>query len=139
MKKYIELKPGDRVVAGQDEFRFRNGSEWSEWKKCRDSPTLEPAHFGANEWQYRRQVPHTGRVQFLMEMSILATVIVDCDGKTQDEIEEEAAELATAKIFASPKDYVISENIMLSNSRVDDDELQPEQPASLATTNPIIQ
>ncbi len=89
--------------------------------------------------QYRRQVPHTGRVQFLMEMSILATVIVDCDGKTQDEIEEEAAELATAKIFASPKDYVISENIMLSNSRVDDDELQPEQPASLATTNPIIQ
>ena len=123
MKKYIELKSGDRVVAGQDEFRFRSGSEWSEWKKCRNSPTLEPAHFGNDEWQYRRQVPFTGKTAFLVNYSPIIRVEVDCDGLSEEEIYERVAQAAQEKFFATASEYreFFHENIDWENTKVDEE------------------
>lgn len=50
---------------------------------------------------------------FLVEISPMTRVVVDIDGKTNDEIVELATEEAIKKILANPSQYIIQDNFSL--------------------------
>jgi hypothetical protein len=117
MKKYQYLAAGERLQKGDEMFRL------TEWVAA-DEPGYTVT--STEDGFYRRPVPHTGRVQFLMHMSVLVPVVVDCYGKTQEEVEVEAGCAAVTKILARPTDHIHLENIDWEGSEVD--EIQPETP-----------
>lgn len=119
MKKYIYLKEGEIIQEG-DEQKGLHG-----WM------TLDGDYFGTKvryseqqEMHFRRPIPHTGDVQFLMCVSILVPVIVNCDGREQESIEAEAGELAYQKVLDDPRKYISYENIDWRDCKVD--EVQPK-------------
>jgi hypothetical protein len=119
MKKYIELKAGD-TLAINDERASNNGYEAIE----AEAVGTAVDRFHEQYKIFRRPIPHAGDVQFLMQISILVPVIVNCDGREQESIEAEAGELAYQKVLDDPRKYVSYENVDWANCKVD--ELQPE-------------
>ena len=119
MKKYIELKAGD-ILTSNDERVSNKGYEIIE----DEAVGTVVDRFHEQYKIFRRPVQHTGDVQFLMAISILVPVMVNCDGLSQDEIENWAAEMACRKILADLGGYVMQENIDWANCKVD--EIQPE-------------
>ena len=122
MKKYKFLGAGDVVTKGDEYHSDR-------WKEV-DENNLNLMGYTVDEEDeesdsFRRPIPFTGKTQFLMCISSLVTVIVDCGGKTQEEIEDEASALACQKILTDPESYIHLDNVHWEESRVDDDELQP--------------
>ena len=121
MKKYIYLKEGEIITPDVElhdpEGRFWEGNDYT------NTPV-------AKNWvgYFRRPIPHTGNVQFLMCMSPLVTVIVNCDGKTQEEIEQEAGRILVEKILANLSDYIHFENIDWAKCEVDEIQPEPKNP-----------
>lgn len=120
MKKYIKLSAGDRVMKGDEFLHSSDGS--GEWKDM----SHEEGYIvtSRDEGYVRRPVPHAGDVQFLMAVSILVPVIVNCDGREQESIEAEAGELAYQKVLDDPRKYINYESIDWAACKVD--EIQPE-------------
>lgn len=112
MKKYRMLEVGEEIQAG-DEIEIYG--EWHVAAGAIGGKIDEDLLAGS----VRRLIPHAGETQFLMHVSILTTVVFDCDGLTQEEIEEKAGELAVEKINAFPKDYIIFENVDFEDSEMD--------------------
>ena len=113
MKKYIEIQKHEELVDG-DECRYVYSEEWR--------PNVHRSQMVG--FEYRRLVPHTGDVQFLMCVSILVPVIVNCDGLAQDEIEMITGDAVIRKIKGDVDSYICHENIDWPACKVD--ELRPE-------------
>ena len=121
MKKYRLLKAGEAIQAGDEDF-------FGKWSPIgSDDNLIEQEVDESNEGLLRRPVPHTGRVQFLMEMSIVVAVTVDCDGMEQEDIEDEAGRLAVDKILSEPSQYIHMENIDWDRCKMDN-EARPNEP-----------
>lgn len=119
MKKYRLLENGEKATAG-DEIKGLG----DRWLKMHESHTGEdPYVVNSLSSPVRREVLHTGDVQFLMCVSILVPVIVNCDGREQESIEAEAGELAYQKVLDDPRKYISYENVDWANCKVD--EMQP--------------
>lgn len=123
MKKYIYLKEGEIIQEG-DEQKGLHG-----WM------TLDGDYFGTKvryseqqEMHFRRPIPHTGDVQFLMCVSILVPVIVKCDELAQDEIEMIAGDAVIRKIKGDVDSYVCHENIDWPACKVDEIQPEPKNP-----------
>lgn len=123
MKKYLELKNGD-ILTPSDERVSNRGYETIE----AEAVGTVVDRFHEQYKIFRRPVPHTGDVQFLMCVSILVPVIVNCDGKAQGEIEVDAGCLTVQKILSEPTQYVHLENIDWAACKVDEVQPEPKNP-----------
>lgn len=55
-QSYTQLKNGDKVKAGQDEFRVKTNGVFSDWKVCLNSPTIDDLLTQGGRYEYRRRV-----------------------------------------------------------------------------------
>lgn len=117
MKKYIKLQKHEELADG-DECRYVYSEEWR--------PNVHRSQMVG--FEYRRPVPHTGDVQFLMAVSVLVPVIINCDGREQESIEAEAGEIAYQKVLDDPRKYINYESIDWANCKVDEIQPEPQNP-----------
>jgi hypothetical protein len=123
MKKYIELQSGDTLSAN-DERVSNKGYETIEAEAI--GTTVDRFH---EQYKiFRRPVPHTGDVQFLMCVSVFVPVIVNCDGREQESIEAEAGELAYQKVLDDPRKYISYDNVDWKDCKVDEIQPEPKNP-----------
>lgn len=127
MKKYIELNNGEVLMEGDEWLVNAEQDRWEE---------VPLDLVGKKSWaiftNLRRPIPHTGDVQFLMAISILVPVIVNCDGREQESIEAEAGELAYQKVLDNPRKYINYESIDWANCKVDEVQPEPKNPGKKA-------
>jgi hypothetical protein len=110
MKKYRFLKEGEALLPGDEAFDDDfNGGTWRVIGEIEGDEPITKMEELANE--YRRSVPFADKVAFLVTISATTRVVLDCDGLSDDEIDERLAELACEKISANPAEYIIAENI----------------------------
>ena len=132
MKKYIYLQEGE-IITPDVELHDPEGKFW-EGNDYTDT-TVQKNWVG----HFRRPVPHTGDVQFLMAVSILVPVIVNCDGREQESIEAEAGELAYQKVLDDPQKYISYENVDWGNCKVDEIQPEPKSKYRMLTKHDIIE
>lgn len=123
MKKYEYLVKNQYTQAGDETI------EKGKWRELFTSE-LGMLVTDRNVAEFRRPAPHTGDVQFLMCVSILVPVIVNCDGREQESIEAEAGELAYQKVLKDPRKYISYENVDWGSCKVDEVQPEPKNPGN---------
>lgn len=114
MKKYRLLGAGEVVQAGDEQQLL--DMRWVETKAIHHIVTLDD---NQPLPRFRRPVPYTGKVAFLVTVSATTRVVLDTDGLSDEEIDERLAEMACEKISTSPNRYIVPENVDWENTKED--------------------
>ncbi len=86
MKKYIELREND-ILTEKDECRYVYGKKW-----------IPNVHSSQMEgFEYRRPVPYSGKVAFLVTYSPTIRVVIDTTGLNDEQIDEKLVDAARSK------------------------------------------
>jgi hypothetical protein len=96
MKKYRFLKEGETLLPGDEAFDDDfNGGTWRVIGEIEGDEPITKTEELTNE--YRRPIPYTGKVAFLVTYSPVMRVVIDTTGLTDEQIDEELINAARAK------------------------------------------